>query len=435
VDIQPAPVKAETPYRLPEPVRAVRVGGGGRFLILHFPKARKLGVFDANEAKIVRYVPLAEDDVYFAAGMTKLVVYLPVSKVLQRYNLLTGRRERLGKPDVPDGKVEAFCMGHASAGPLLIGVANAGAQLYDPETFRVILLPADERSRGAMALGRLEGGNYWAGATGRVFGHTGNYGMPNGVKTVVLEGTGVQTYGVHQGTWFVMPGPDDHHVYAGGHGVVTEQVTPAANVPFSMGPNSGHATNLYLPAAHGPYYLHAQTMEDFAAGNKSTLGNIRVYMLGDKEPIATFAKTAVCKYGWEGLRGLGIEYSVHLIPRAKLMAIVPGTRDELRLYPADLDAALEKSGRDFLTFTSTPPQRFQKGKTFTYRPEVKAKKGPVKLKAEGAPAGMTVDEAGVVSWAVPADFAEKRVDVILVARDAVGQEAFQTLTLTAEGSE
>jgi hypothetical protein len=37
-----------------------------------------------------------------------------------------------------------------------------------------------------------------------------------------------------------------------------------------------------------------------------------------------------------------------------------------------------------------------------------------------------------VTWAVPADFAEKRVDVILAATDAAGQDAFQTLTLTVE---
>jgi hypothetical protein len=435
IDIRPAPVQAETPYRLPEPVRAVRIGGGGRFLILHFPESRKLGVFDANEAKVVRYIPLSEDDVHFAAGMTKLMVYLAGSKVLQRYSLLTGQRERVGRLEQPDGKIEAFCMGHASAGPLLVGVAGAGAQLFDPETFQPIALPPDERGGAAIAPGRLEGGNYWAGATGRVFGHTGNYGMPNGVKTVVLESTGVRNYGVHQGTWFVMPGPDGHHVYAAGHGIVTEQVTPVANVPFSMGPGSGQASHLYLPAHHGPYYLHAQTMEDFAARDKTTVGTVRVYMLGDSEPIATFGKTAVCKYGWDGLRGLGIEYSIHLIPKAKLLVIVPGSRDELRLYPADLDAALDKLGRDYLLFTSSPPHRFQKGKAFAYRPEVKARKGPVKLTVESGPAGMTVDGTGSVCWAVPADFAERRVDVILAARDANGQEAFQTLTLTAEGPE
>jgi hypothetical protein len=368
--------------------------------------------------------------VQFAAGMTKLLVYLGGSRVLQRYNLLTGQREHLGTLDLPGGKIEAFCMGHASAGPLLAGVAGKGAQLFDPETFQAMALPADNQGPQTGLLNVLPGGNYWAGATGRVFGHTGNYGMPNGVKTVVLDSSGARTYGVHQSTWFVMPGPDDHHVYAGGHGVVTQQVTPVANVPFSMGPNSGFASHLYLPAHHGPYYVHAQTIEDFGGTDKTPVGTVRIYMRGDKEPIATLASTAVCRYGWDGLRGLGIEYSIHLIPKAKLMVIVPGSRDELRLYPMDLDAALDQSGRDYLLFVSSPPHRFEKGKTFGYRPEVKARKGPVKFKLESAPPGMTVQGNGLISWAVPADFADQRVDVILVAQDTGGQEAFQTLTLT-----
>ena len=40
----------------------------------------------------------------------------------------------------------------------------------------------------------------------------------------------------------------------------------------------------------------------------------------------------------------------------------------------------------------------------------------------------TLDAA--VRWEVPADFAEERADVILLARDAAGQEVFQTFTLT-----
>jgi hypothetical protein len=44
---------------------------------------------------------------------------------------------------------------------------------------------------------------------------------------------------------------------------------------------------------------------------------------------------------------------------------------------------------------------------------------------------MTVDGAGLVRWPVPANFAEERADVILAAKDAGGQEVFQTFTLAA----
>jgi hypothetical protein len=436
IEIKPAPVAKETSYKLPEPVGSLRVGGGGRFLILRFPGVRKFGIFDANEAKIVRYIPAPGDDVLYAGGMTALVVFDPGSKVILRYNLLTGERERVGKLDLPEGKVEAFCMGHASAGPLLVGVAGQGAGLYDIDTFKEIPLPPEPQNvglgfGGPPAPRRLDGGNYWAGATGRVLGFAGNYGMPNGVHTFVFEGGQVQHYGEHVGTWFVMPGPDDRHVYAGGHGVVSVRVKPVSDVPFSMGENSGFASHLYLPAHHGPYFVHAQTIGNFGGrDNDPPQGTVRVFMLGDKRPIATYDNTAVCKYGWEGLRGLGIEYSIHLIPKAKLLVIVPESRDELRLYPADLEAALDNSGRDYLLFTSAPPGTFRKGQVFTYQAEARAKKKPVAFKLESAPPGMSVDAAGLVRWAVPANFGEERVDVILAAKDAGGQEVFQTFALT-----
>jgi hypothetical protein len=112
---------------------------------------------------------------------------------------------------------------------------------------------------------------------------------------------------------------------------------------------------------------------------------------------------------------------------------VPATRDELRLYPADLDAALESSGRDYVLYLSSAPARFAKGKLFTYQAEVRAKGGRVTFKLESAPKGMTVNDAGLVRWAVPPDFPGERVDVILAARNVGGQEVFQTFTLTATG--
>lgn len=62
----------------------VAVGGGGRYLILRLPRERKLAVFDVNEADVVHYIPLAEDNSLFAAGMNDLIVYLPLGKLFQR---------------------------------------------------------------------------------------------------------------------------------------------------------------------------------------------------------------------------------------------------------------------------------------------------------------------------------------------------------------
>lgn len=439
VEIRPAPLKEVTSYKLPAPADGIRVGGGGRWLILKFGSLRKLGIFDCQEAKIVRYVSLSEDDAAFAAGMNRLFVYLPAAQVIQRYNLLTGERDHLGKLELADGPLEVFCMGHASEGPLLAGVKGQPVHLFETERFQRLPLPKELHYYHGKEVG-IEPGYYWAGGTGRVFGHTGNRGMPNGVKTLVFENGKFRKYSEHQGAWYVLPGPDDRYVYAGGHGVTSSQVRPVPNVPATIlrDAASGHAFNLYLPAHHGPFYLHALTADDPRRDRNAQappLGRIQIYRLGDKEPFLTLDKTDVCRSPWQGLKGVGIEYSVHLVPRAKLLAVLPDTRDALRLYPVDLEAALEKSGRSYLLVTSLAPGQFQRGKPFTYQLEALASKRPLTWKLESAPAGMTITTAGVVTWQVPTDFAESRIDVIISVRDGDGQEALHTFTSEAANPE
>jgi hypothetical protein len=431
VAILPAPVTKETTYKLPEPARALRAGGGGRYLVMHFPQARRFGIFDTNEARITRFVPVADGEPAFAAGMRKLVVFAPSSKVLTRYDLATGAREASRRLDVPDGAVEAFCMGHSSAGPLLIGVKDKGAGLYDIDTFKELDLPTD----GLQFAGgkqRLEGGYYWAGGLGRVFGHTGNYGQPNGVKTVVLGSEKVERHGQHEGTWFVVPGPDDRYVFAGGHGVLTERVTAVNDAAFSMGPGKGFASHLYMPAAHGPFYLLASTIEGFGRDGTPPVGTIQLYMHGSKEPFAKFEKTAVAKYGWDGLKGFGIEHSVHLIPKAKLLVVVPEARDVLHLYPADLDKLLDADGRNYLYVSSVPNTQFEKGRTLAFAIEARAKNGPARFRLESGPPGLTVSATGLLRWAVPADYPDARAEAILVLTDAKGNEQFHTIALAAK---
>src|SRR5262249_6900935 len=182
----------------------------------------------------------------------------------------------------------------------------------------------------------------------------------------------------------------------------------------------------------GRSYLQASTFEHPGRAKDIPVGTIRIFVLGDKKPIAEYRNTVVSKHGWQGLGELGIEYSIHLIPKAKLLVVVPDSRDELHLYPADLDAALDNCGRDYLFFASTPPGRFRKGSVLSYQAEIRAKRGPVTVQLVSGPEGMTVDRNGLIQWAAPTKLDQERVDVILLAEDRAGQEAFQRFTLIAE---
>lgn len=92
--LRPAPlVKAEQTVNLPSTAGLIVPAAGGRLLIIHLPRDRKLAVFDTAAARVVKYLPAA-DDVKFAAGREELFVLLAGSNVLQRWDLKTLKRCR-----------------------------------------------------------------------------------------------------------------------------------------------------------------------------------------------------------------------------------------------------------------------------------------------------------------------------------------------------
>jgi len=311
---------------------------------------------------------------------------------------------------------------------------DMGTRLYDIETFQEIRLgTAPDGHNGAE-------GPHWAGATGRLFGYTSSSSR-NWVKTLVLnDGFGQHYRNLTDTPWYVMPGPDDKYVYVNGRGVLSDHTRPVENEFLSPGASGTSVMHAFLPSHHGPYYLRAWTGDEKWKGRpkveNAPTGTVWLFAHGNDSPIATYERTAVCPARTRGeLSSLGIEHSIHLIPRAKLLVIVPASRDELRLYPADLEAALEKADHGYLLITSTAPGSFQTGKVFSYQAEARTSKGPVLFRLVSAPDGMTVDDMGLVRWSVPTDLTKYRADVVLSARDAIGREVSQSFTLIGRGAE
>jgi hypothetical protein len=70
---------------------------------------------------------------------------------------------------------------------------------------------------------------------------------------------------------------------------------------------------------------------------------------------------------------------VLFVPDAKLIAVVPPSRDRIVLHRFDVEAALDRAEIDYLFVTSRPPVDAP-GKSFSYPVVVKSKKGGVKMK-------------------------------------------------------
>jgi S1-C subfamily serine protease len=382
--------------KLPEVFSDVVVGGAGRYLIFHMPKLKKLAVFDVNEARITKYISLTEEDITFTAGLDCIVIGLKKAGKLERWSLTTFELEKSAPPPFKE-TIQNVVMGHGSNGPVVV---NGG--FVDLATFGAL---TDSNGRPREGIG----GGRFPSADGAVFGGWG----PNGGATFVCNSNGFTRYDTGD-LGHILPGPDGRMVFTG-KGILTQKLQYAEPDDATYG--------YCLPAVRGDYFLALTT----ATGGKG--GGFTAYLRGLKQPVAKLDKAEHgLSFGGDRER-FGPWKQVYFIPDAKVIAVLPVSNDQVVLHKFDADAALEKSGLEYLIITSQPPREVKAGATFTYPIKVKSKNAKVSYQLDSGPKGMTVSEAGVVTWAVPADAPAGAQDVILTVRDGSNQEVFHTFTL------
>jgi serine protease Do len=398
--------------QLPSTFSEVTVGGGGRFLFFHLPKIRKLAVFDVNEAKIVHYVPLAEDQVKFAAGMDKLIVVFDGSHLIQRWDLKTFDREATAPLPIKRS-IKSICMGSASNGPLLVhsseGVGpldRAPSNFLDIHTLKMLQFDGfDTQATAAHNMVEIR-----ASADGRVF--TSMFMNPGQSGTLILTGNTVKRYYVQNNLGHMVPGPDGKVIFTG-IGLFTNECKPiSGNQPGSYS----------FPAVHGQYYM------TFQPGAPPGSGKVTVHLTGDHRPLLTLPAVE----GVSNPTPFGtsdIARRLYLLPDAKLIISLPQTNDRLILQQFDVEEALTRSGVDYLFVTSRAPLHAKKGELYSYQVVAKTKKGGLRYKLESGPKGMVIANDGRLTWPVPPDFTEVDTTVIVTLRDATGQECFHTFSI------
>jgi hypothetical protein len=418
LDIKPPVLGGERLERLlPGPISDVGVGGGGRFLILLLPRQRQLAIFDVNEAKVVKYLPVAEDEVKFAAGMEVLVVAAPEAGVLQRWNLRTFQKEVTVPLPVP-GRVTDLCLGSASAGPLLLcqnGMAGQAGQgrFLDPVTFKVL-----ERDGEANRSLPVVPGMISASADGSLFTINSQH---LGYQVVTFDGKRMKVL--------------QHRHHDHGPGIVSADgrflcaSSGVYNTDYKLifpDQPSSYYWHPFVPAAQGNYFLQLDfTGQGITDARTVITGKVVFFLPGIKTPFATLPQV-------EGLFGGGLaaHRRVHFIADAQLLVTVGKTNDRLLLHHLDPTKELDRSGIDYLLVTSQPIRAATRGREYRYPLAVLSKNGGVNYRLEAGPKGMTISPTGELRWSVPADCASPDTDVLISLADKTGREAFHTFRLT-----
>jgi S1-C subfamily serine protease len=399
---------------LPDSVKQVAVGGGGRYLILHLASQRKLAVFDVQQGAVARYLPLAEELIHFAAGATQLAVVYPHAKQLQIWELATGEKLRtvLLPGTVTGDEIHQVCMGSATPGPLFVHL---------PREKRTLALDL-KRSTTTEVRWNHWGPNNGAGPHqmraspdgSLLIGWSGSWG---GMEMAVFDGgRQVASYDKFEFSsgLFALPSADAKLVFTP-WGIASRDLT-AAKIP--------DLKDAYLVPSHEPGYFIALRGKVESAG-LTEVNEVAVHS-EDGKRLFVVNDCAELKSASE----LYWEQRVHYYPSAGLLVTLakqPG-RDSLVLHRLDLVEQLEKSGIDYLVVLSRPPEAAV-GKPFSYKLDIRSRKGGVKVKLESGPPGLQVSQEGQVTWNVPADFKESVADVLLTLSDASGQEVFQSLKI------
>ncbi|MDY3552419.1 serine protease [Gemmata sp. JC717] len=389
--------------RLPEVFTDVAVGGGGRYLIFQLPKLKKLAVFDVSAARVTRYLPLAEEDITYTAGLDCVVIGLKRAGKLERWSLTTFELEKSGPPPFKEDLKTLF-MGCGSNGPLV-----ANGYFLDLATFRQMpFVNSDKSDRIWDPDARV-----FASGDGTVFGSWNTHYSPSTTTTFVIEGRVVKRY-TEGDMMHSIPGPDGKTVFTG-KGI--------ASRTLKRGDPDDTSYGYCLPAVRGDYFLSLTT----AAGGKG--GGFTAYLRGIKQPLARLdrAEHGLSFDGWDR-ETFGPWKRVFFVPDAKVIAVLPASNDQVLLHKFDADAALEKSGLNYLLVASQPPPEVKAGAPYSYPVKVRAKSTKITYQLDSGPKGMAVSADGLVTWAVPADALGSH-EVILSVRDETGQEVFHTFTV------
>ncbi|WP_020471586.1 S1C family serine protease [Zavarzinella formosa] len=403
--------------QLPDVFSEVMVGGGGRYLIFHLPKLKKLAVFDVNEAKVTKYIPLAEDDVTFAAGLDSLVIGLKKSGRLERWSLTSFEMEKSAPPPFKED-IKVVLMGHGSDGPLVVNGFFLNLATFRP-------LPLEIQGADGRAWPPTD--RRIPSADGTVFGAWNTHLSPSSSTTFVCEGGAVKRYGDGD-LRHVIPGPDGRTVFTG-KGLVTRLLTRADEADAAYG--------YCLPAVRGDYFLSVSSIGGRVVGNRvigggpgGKGGGFTVYLRGLKQPVAKLddADHGLAFDGWDR-EEFGPWRRVCFVPDAKVIIVLPASNDRLVLHKFDPEAALEKSGQNYLLVTSRSPREVKIGMLMSYPVKVKAKNAKVTFKLDSGPKGMAVSPTGVITWTPSSDETAGDRDVILTIRDGEGLEVFHTFTV------
>ena len=353
---------------------------------------------------------------------------LPEQRIIQRWGLLTGRKELT--TTLPFGSIHGMAMGSdadeyvlVAGGTQTSSRSRTGLGFLDVQSLR----PGKIKISGTTLSSTGRGVHLRASANGMVYGCWTVGVTPSRIGIIVVTGDRAAARRPHWSGGVVLPNPDGSVVFQ------VNQLYSGSLEPLSE--SLGRSGKGFFPAVRGSYFLGLVSGPGYATSSWSSqtrgAARLSLFILGHDQPLLTLDPIDV---------GLGstpnssfaaftADKMYHLIPEAELLILVPPARNRLILKHLGIKAALDNSGVDYLFVTSFPPPSVEKGSVYRYKPATMSRQGGVKYNLASSPEGMRLMEGAEIVWPVPQGFKDSTASVILQVGDKSGREIHHTFTI------
>ena len=432
--------------RLPAEVTDLDLGGGGRYLLLHFASLKKIGVFDVNQLKIDGYIPVPSDDIQFAAGLSKLLILDPKRKQISRWDIATQNKE-LTKPlaldDSKELTVSALLMGSKNDEFAVCGAKNS---LHSPEAYEIDIenlaaRPFEFRSGN---LRNAIGENARISSSGLSISTFNRDSSPSGYQVYTRNQSRWRSHYEHTSVGAIRPFADGDF-FLTGLGVCTWDYRFIGTRMYRSIGNLRQPSENLIPATSGPFYLKQPSTfvgrrRPLSRENSPPKLETELFVRGYTKPLATVHGVAPFTpnrdaYGHPSRNpdqlGLAYDKRLILIPEANLVIQFTNSSVRLRCIPFDIEKAGRNSGKEYVAIVSTPPANIQAGQKFNYIVEAQSNEA-LRYSLESGPAEMAIDQNGRVTWQTSRE-SPHVCDVIIKVLSANGEQAFHNFRLHVNG--
>jgi hypothetical protein len=315
-------------------VGQVAVGGGGKYIVMHFPDKGELQVFDASTGRIAATAPADTGDVRLAAGLSRVVLYVRGPKIFRVYSLPDLTKQFDASVDLVFSAT-SIALGSRTDGPLLVDAGFGELRLYDITGGSMTEI---EGARGKPGVHSTDNG-LRAAPDGTAFATFDGFG--NGQKTIVLTTAGRKWQvpaGAKDANQVPFPGVDGNFY---GNGVVVNK----AGQDQRFGGVGTASNNWYVPAvSSGKYFLKIVPTTTGSGGKTKKTITVTVHesKKANTPVTGTPAFTGLPEFDeivdvWGNIASdKPLDRHFFLVPEAKLLVILAGSKDKLVLRKIDL---------------------------------------------------------------------------------------------------